>query len=234
MGTLYWQLNDIWVAPTWASLDCYGRWKALHYMARDFYAPVLVSIVEDVDALGYEVWISSDRLDVGQGELEIVLMKTDGKVVETYTQAVSIPAAGSQLALKASVAAFVEAHDVRNTLLFVRLSEGGVQLSENFTSFVKPKHLQLLEPGIEVSLRMLGETTAEMTLSAKCPALWTWVECLDEDIEVTFSRNFFHLRPGETGRLQLSLSESMSAEALAQKLRVQSLYPTYTPDESAG
>jgi beta-mannosidase len=230
MGTLYWQLNDIWPAPTWASIDCYGRWKALLYMAREFYAPVLVSIVEDSEALGYEVWISSDRLEAGQGELEVVLMTTDGKVVETNSQSVSIPAAGSQLVLKDTASAFVEAQDVCNTLLFFRLTEGGKQLSENFTSFVKPKHLQLHEPGIDTSVCMLGGTTAEMTLSVERPALWLWVECLDDDLELTFSRNFFHLRPGEVCRLQLQLSQAMSPEALGQKLRVQSLYHTCTTE----
>ena len=34
MGSLYWQLNDIWAAPTWASVE-YGnwRWRMLHYMS---------------------------------------------------------------------------------------------------------------------------------------------------------------------------------------------------------
>lgn len=42
-GTLYWQLNDCWPVASWASLDYFGRWKALHYAARRFYAPVLLS-----------------------------------------------------------------------------------------------------------------------------------------------------------------------------------------------
>ncbi|XP_071100815.1 beta-mannosidase-like [Haliotis cracherodii] len=43
MGALYWQLNDIWQAPTWASIDYTGKWKMLHYYARKFFAPVLIS-----------------------------------------------------------------------------------------------------------------------------------------------------------------------------------------------
>ncbi|HOC22378.1 MAG TPA: glycoside hydrolase family 2 protein [Anaerolineae bacterium] len=42
-GTLYWQLNDCWPVASWASLDYFGRWKALHYAARRFYAPVLLA-----------------------------------------------------------------------------------------------------------------------------------------------------------------------------------------------
>ncbi|XP_075400096.1 beta-mannosidase [Tenrec ecaudatus] len=41
MGALYWQLNDIWQAPSWASLEYGGKWKMLHYFAQNFFAPVL-------------------------------------------------------------------------------------------------------------------------------------------------------------------------------------------------
>uniref|UniRef100_A0A4W3J9R8 Beta-mannosidase n=1 Tax=Callorhinchus milii TaxID=7868 RepID=A0A4W3J9R8_CALMI len=41
MGALYWQLNDIWQAPSWASIEYGGKWKMLHYFAQNFFAPVL-------------------------------------------------------------------------------------------------------------------------------------------------------------------------------------------------
>ncbi|XP_078301974.1 beta-mannosidase isoform X3 [Panthera onca] len=50
MGALYWQLNDIWQAPSWASLEYGGKWKMLHYFARHFFAPLLPVGFEDQDA----------------------------------------------------------------------------------------------------------------------------------------------------------------------------------------
>jgi beta-mannosidase len=49
MGTLYWQLNDTWPVCSWASLNYGGDWKLLHHMARDFYAPVIITAVPDGD-----------------------------------------------------------------------------------------------------------------------------------------------------------------------------------------
>ncbi|XP_006872780.1 PREDICTED: beta-mannosidase [Chrysochloris asiatica] len=47
MGALYWQLNDIWQAPSWASVEYGGKWKMLHYFAQHFFAPLLPVGFED-------------------------------------------------------------------------------------------------------------------------------------------------------------------------------------------
>jgi beta-mannosidase len=48
MGTLYWQINDIWPVASWSSLDYGGQWKLMHYMARRFYLPVNVVAVPQI------------------------------------------------------------------------------------------------------------------------------------------------------------------------------------------
>jgi beta-mannosidase len=44
MGILYWQLNDIWQGPSWASIEWGGRWKPLQYAMKRAYAPVVVTV----------------------------------------------------------------------------------------------------------------------------------------------------------------------------------------------
>ena len=46
MGSIYWQLNDCWPVASWASIDYYGRWKALHYGAKRFYARFMATACE--------------------------------------------------------------------------------------------------------------------------------------------------------------------------------------------
>jgi beta-mannosidase len=48
MGTIIWSLNDCWPVISWASIDYYGRWKALHYAAKRFFAPVLLNALKPV------------------------------------------------------------------------------------------------------------------------------------------------------------------------------------------
>jgi len=43
MGSLYWQLNDCWPVASWASIDYYGRWKALQFYAKKFYADLTIA-----------------------------------------------------------------------------------------------------------------------------------------------------------------------------------------------
>jgi len=61
MCALYWQLNDIWQAPTWASIDYGMKWKMVHYYARNFFSPILVSPVIDGETL--KVYVISDSVE---------------------------------------------------------------------------------------------------------------------------------------------------------------------------
>lgn len=43
MGTMYWQLNDVWQAPTWSSIEYKGKWKLAHYFIRNSYSSVIIT-----------------------------------------------------------------------------------------------------------------------------------------------------------------------------------------------
>ncbi|XP_064595240.1 beta-mannosidase-like [Liolophura sinensis] len=66
MGALYWQLNDIWQAPTWASIEYGGKWKMLHYYAKRFFAPNLISPYLDGNI--FKVYMVVDKLPADLGE----------------------------------------------------------------------------------------------------------------------------------------------------------------------
>ena len=61
MGTLYWQINDNWPVASWSSIDYFGRWKALHYMAKKFYGPQAVSMCMDGDTM--QVYLANESME---------------------------------------------------------------------------------------------------------------------------------------------------------------------------
>lgn len=67
-GALYWQLNDCWPAISWSSIDYYGHWKALHYAARRFFAPVLLSLEEDGNRVGTAILVVRNHARRGDGK----------------------------------------------------------------------------------------------------------------------------------------------------------------------
>jgi len=83
-GILYWQLNDCWPVASWSSLDYFGRWKALHYAAKRFYAPVLLSI-EDAPPV-QTVYITNELREPWEGTLTWSLETLDGDVAKTGFQ----------------------------------------------------------------------------------------------------------------------------------------------------
>lgn len=46
-GTLYWQFNDAWPAISWSSIDYFGRWKPLQFMAKRLYPDVAIYFLKD-------------------------------------------------------------------------------------------------------------------------------------------------------------------------------------------
>ena len=82
MGCVYWQYNDCWPCSSWSSVDYFGRWKALQYMARRFYAPLLVSGVEDVKGRKVDLYVTSDRRENCQGSLRWTITDVSGVKID--------------------------------------------------------------------------------------------------------------------------------------------------------
>ena len=94
MGSIYWQLNDCWPVASWSSLDYYGRWKALHYYARRFYAPVLVSPHQEEGNVA--VYVVSDKTSPTVATLRVRILTFEGAVLSDKSQPVTDRAALQQ------------------------------------------------------------------------------------------------------------------------------------------
>ncbi|HRY73837.1 MAG TPA: hypothetical protein P5165_11495, partial [Spirochaetia bacterium] len=90
MGTLYWQLNDVWPVSSWSSLEYGGGWKLLHYEARRFYDPLLLALYLK-DGLVRAVGVN-DGTEAFRGRLSLGFRRFDGSLSGCADAEARVPA----------------------------------------------------------------------------------------------------------------------------------------------
>ncbi|HTI98948.1 MAG TPA: hypothetical protein VL527_08690, partial [Dongiaceae bacterium] len=171
MGCLFWQYNDCWPVASWASVDYYGRWKALHYAARHFYAPLMVSGLENLKEQNMALYVTSDQLNATSGVVTWKITDLAGTRLGGGKLSVAIPAQKSVVATKLELAELCRQHGQNNLLVWLKLTVGDREVSRNLVSFARPKELELQPPELQADIAAthLGY---RVTLSAKKPAFW--------------------------------------------------------------
>jgi beta-mannosidase len=226
MGSLYWQLNDCWPVASWASIDSLDRWKALHFMAKKFYAPVLVSGLEKPESGTVEVHISSDLQKAVTGTLLCKVTRVDGSVLDKSEQMVKIPANGCRKVVTLRLRKFIDKYTERDVVVWLYLLDSnGEEISRNFVSFCRPKYMKLEEPEIKVTVRKHESGAFSVGLKAKRPALWAWLEL--DGYDAQFEDNFICLEPGRKISLLVSASSIKTITEFKKVLKVRSLKDTY-------
>src|ERR1700735_2308141 len=141
MGALYWQVNDCWPVASWASIDYYGRWKALQYYAKRFYDDVIVSPFAHDGKV--DVYVVSDKLQPLGGAIRTRLLDFSGKVISEKTQDVQIPAQSSTVYFTLDQKELLAHADPKNSFLVFDLTVGGQAVSRNLLFFDTMHNLDL-------------------------------------------------------------------------------------------
>lgn len=225
MGTLYWQLNDVWPVASWASIDFFGRWKALHYMARNFFAPLLVSGVEDHNRGTVDVHITSDLLKIHKGNLSWTITSASGKILDKGQKTVNTPKNGNRKVTTLNLSKLREEFSDRNLMVWLKLDAEGQPTSTNLVTFARPKQLELNEkPKITSKIKKEGKDQYAISIKTDSCALWTWIEI--DGLDLKLSDNFFHLRPDQVKRISFK-ADKVKLEKLKKGLKIQSLVDTF-------
>jgi len=219
-GALYWQLNDCWPVISWASIDYFGRWKALQYAARRFFAPVLLSITVDTSAHAAAVWITNDSATAWQGELRWTLETLDGVILEGGNQSVQAAPLSVSSLLREDFAESKHRIHWRRTVFTAELRQDGERRALQVAAFTPEKAMPLGDPGLETSLKLSG---GRLAVRLRTSRLARFIHLELDGADVFFSDNFFDLPAGRERTVECALPEGWTLEQAQNALQVRSL-----------
>jgi beta-mannosidase len=229
MGSIFWQLNDCWPVASWSSIDYYGRWKALQYYARRFYAPILVSPHVEYGSL--KVYIVSDKTEARSASLRVRLMDFDGKVLLEETHNVSVAPLASKVYLDWPLKKLADAGATDTSRVFVvaDLTAGGEQISQNLAYLAPTKEVHLKQAVLKVET--LADKVTVGVIRITSPVLARSVYLSFGNLDVRVSDNYFDLLPGET--VEITAQNVGSLDTPMSQLKVISLADAFATDGQA-
>nr|XP_020515476.1 beta-mannosidase [Labrus bergylta] len=231
MGALYWQLNDIWQAPSWSSIEFGGKWKMLHYFAQDFFAAVLPVGFEDADTLLiYAVSDLSDDLQL-RAAVTVYSWADPDLACTLKSDLLPVPGGSAVVILKQPVAALLAGcgHCTRLTcLLTFHLEDGGGEQHgpTNHHFLCSPKDAEGLQrPNITAKVEE-DETggSYSVTLHSDSVAPFVWLDV--GNVPGRFTSNGFLMVTRST-TVSFTAWRPTSVAELSRSLSVTSLRDVY-------
>lgn len=219
MGSLYWQLNDVWPGASWASLDYFGRWKPLHFHAKRFFAELAIAPLRRPGKAETELSLISDRQQPVRGEWRLRVIDFDGTLRHEQRENATLAPLSATRAGRWSDAELLRGADPARTAAVFELLVDGRAVSRNVVYFAESKHLAWQDPKLRATLRRDGAGYA-LELHADALARAVWIDFGDHD--VALDDNALTLLPGETVRI--ALKSAADLDALQRALTLRSLY----------
>lgn len=219
MGTVVWQLNDIWPVASWSSIDYFGRWKALHYAEKRMFAPILISCQEigELSERPYcieepkkieksvQLNVSNETRNQVSGTVSWALRDSKAVCILTGCEQVSVPALSSVWLEKMDFSSY----DELETYFSYELTVEGEVVSSGTCLFTAPKHFKFKNPNLTYTLE--GN---QLTVKADCFA--KAVEIIDCTNDLKLSDDYFDMNAGE--------KKIIITEGTPTKLQLRSVY----------
>jgi beta-mannosidase len=219
MGALYWQLNDTWPVCSWSSIEYDGTWKLLHYAAKRFFAPVLLSARLKDDRV--EVWLTNDLREEARGAVTIAVVDFKGGIVKKEKRQARIPA-GSSLCLKRYGLADLGAAPHAAFLHLTLEREGATALNDLLLA--EPKRCALRRARIRTEVSQAGDCFS-VRLSTDAPAFF--VAMAVEGVDGLFDDNCFTLLPGTARAVRFQPAARATLDRFRRGLSVRHLRESY-------
>ena len=236
LGSLYWQLEDIWQAPTWAGIEYDGRWKVLHYTAKDIYRNVIVSPFHNVTTGEFEVYVTSDLWEGTSGTATFAWHDWSGNTLNVSTPGqvdFEVGAINTTRVLMGNLDELLTGLDPRNVVLRMDITaQGALPNSDTNQTFTHTNwyhagplsQANLVDPGLQ--MRFYGDSFSVRASSGI--AAWVWLDYPAGTV-VQFDQNGFWLAKGEERTVQYKVVSGTADENWAKGVTVESLWDLTTP-----
>lgn len=200
MGAIYWQLNDCWPVVSWSSIDYTERWKALHYFAKRFFSPIMISCEEE-GWLTQEInmnWehfkvdksihlnVTNETLQEQMVTVRWAIRDSDGSVQRQEEQELTIAPLSSVWLEKVELPEL----DIWKEYVSYEVCRNGKQLSTGTVIFALPKYFNYKNPNLTCEIE-------DDEIIVKASAYARGVEVQNEDETLVLSDNYFDMNAGE-------------------------------------
>ncbi|XP_052836095.1 beta-mannosidase-like isoform X1 [Drosophila gunungcola] len=239
MGALVWQLNDVWVAPTWSCIDFYGNLKLVYYWAREFMAPTSVIALYDSNSDSLNITLSrEDFSEHSDSKLYSVLLNTylwtDLVAKKTIARAFGLGSNGIEVRHIPLEYLLYENHSKEEIFLEVVLEdEQGEFVARNFFYPVPLKNIEGIKDP-RLTLEVSGQecksapyaNSFTLRITVRSPALLVYLELTHPDYikeQHRFSTNgFTQTQPRKTVHLVFE-NDSKCMALTTSHIRVQTM-----------
>ncbi len=213
MGSLYWQLNDCWPVTSWSSIDYFGRWKALHFFARNFYAPILVSPVLEEDTI--KVFVISDLQVPIDAELSIKVLDMKGNEKRGIMFMTSIDPLTSKVYYSIRLDSLLRNNKSDECYIDCSLIRNDKIEAQNILYFKKPIDLKLPKNKLNINVKK-SKNGFELDISTYF--LSKNIYLYADNVEGNFTDNYFDLLPGKNKTVYLTTNSNLSADEFKKQL----------------
>ncbi|MBO5137549.1 MAG: glycoside hydrolase family 2 protein [Spirochaetaceae bacterium] len=223
MGSLIWQLNDVWPVASWSSIEYSGKWKLLHYETKKFFAPIHVAIYKKQDQIFFCTLNDTRNTLPAQITISYKSFNGDSYCDDTVLN-VELQADSANIVHQIKMEDLPVAPE--NCFIAVQMRYGNNQeVNETFFPTL-PKKCELVNPQLKYSVKQLEAGRFQIDLKAEKPAFYVALET--KKVEGIFSANMLSVLPGQNVSVIFTAeSPKLTLEKFEKSLSLTSLKDTY-------